>query len=155
MQRRLTFEAPFAQLLGNQICGKRGRVDRRPQARPQPSDCAYMVLVGVREDDGVDLVSNLLQIGGIRHDQVDARRRCVAKGYADIHHDPAPVVRRTVGIGVEIHADFPASAERREDQFCVFHQVLAAERGVLRSNRISRPRMVMSASKWSMLRDAP
>src|SRR5690606_2425293 len=107
------------------------------------------------QDDAEDLLA--LQEAGVRHDHVDARRRLVAEGHADVDHDPLAVGRRPVAVQIEVHADLVRPAQRQEDELValgLFHGVRSSM-WALRRQISSRPRMVRSGSKWSMLAVAP
>ena len=80
-----------------------------------------MVLVRVGQHDRLDVVGVAFEPDRIGHDEIDAGRRVVAERHADIDDDPAPVVRRAVAVGVEVHPDFATAAERREDEFGLAH----------------------------------
>jgi len=53
----------------------------------------------------------------VRHDDVDTGMGAVAKGDAQINHDPFCLARLTVAVQVEVHADFAGTAQGQEVQF--------------------------------------
>jgi hypothetical protein len=42
---------------------------------------------------------------GIGQDDLDAGRRLVAEGHAEVDHDPLAIVSRAKAVQVEVHAD--------------------------------------------------
>jgi hypothetical protein len=56
---------------------------------------------------------------GIRQDDLDAGRRLVAEGHAQVDHDPLAIVGRAKAVQVEVHADLVRPAQRQEDEFVV------------------------------------
>jgi hypothetical protein len=125
----LAEDAGLAQLLAQQEGGEGRGVDGRLQPRPEPGHRADVVLMGVGQHDAENAVGIGLDELGIRQDDLDARRRLVAEGDAEIDHDPLTVERRAVAIEIEIHADLVRPTQRQEDEFSVLagfgHQALA------------------------------
>jgi len=60
----------------------------------------------------LSVVAPLHNEGGIRHDDVDARRGFLAEGDAKIDHQPFA----GVAIEIEIHPDLAAATKRQEEQ---------------------------------------
>ncbi len=56
----------------------------------------------------------------------------------DVDHDPAPVLRRAVGVGVEVHPDFATTAKGSEDEFRALHFSSLAGLAMLRSYRMQQ-----------------
>ncbi len=69
------------------IAGERERqrraVDRNRDVTQQERDSARVVFVGVREENGLDAIGVLAQVGEVGQDQIDTRHVGVGK------HDPA------------------------------------------------------------------
>ena len=59
-----------------------------------------------------------MKVGSGRID-LDARRRLVAEGDAEVDDDPLASVRRAEAVEIEVHADLVRPAERQEDEFVV------------------------------------
>ncbi len=92
-----------------------------------------MVFMRVGKNDRLDLVSEAFQIDRVRHDEVDAGRRVIAKRHAHIDDDPPPIIGRAITVGVEVHPDFPATAKGSEYEFGALHFSSLAALATLRS----------------------
>ena len=116
-----------------------------------------MVLMSMGQDDAEDVVSVLLDELRVGQDDVDARRRLVAEGHADVDDDPLAVVRRAKAVAVEVHADLVRPAKRQEDEFVDGARLAHTmdDAWLLRRKISKRPRMVKSWSKTSILAVAP
>ncbi len=121
MDFRLVLETVLSKLFPNEVCGEGSRVDRRAQSRPEPADGANVILVRMGDQNAVDLRLPFFQERRVRQDQVDAGQTIVRKRHADIDDQPPARIRWTIRVGVEVHADFTAAAQRQEDQFVVLH----------------------------------
>jgi NADH-quinone oxidoreductase subunit L len=119
------YEYLFSQFLAHQICGERGRIDWRLDPRPQMPNGANVIFMRMGEHDPQDRLT--FQIGRIGKDQIHTRHGQAGKRYADIGDNPLAIIRRSIAIGIEVHADFARPAQRQEHQLIVcmrrFHNV--------------------------------
>ena len=71
-----------------------------------------MILMGMGQHEAEEIGAILHDEGGIRHDDVDSRRRLIAEGDSEIDHQPFAVM----AVEIEIHPDLAAAAERQEQE---------------------------------------
>ena len=71
-----------------------------------------MVLMGMSDDDRLELAAQLLDEIDVGQDEIDARQLRSRKGHAAIDHDPLPVLGGAIAVECEVHADFANAAER-------------------------------------------
>ena len=64
-----------------------------------------MVFMRVCQKDRINLITLVFEKGWVRRDQINARCVITAKSHTDIDQDPAPVMLRTVSVGIKVHAD--------------------------------------------------
>ena len=115
----LVLEVPLPQLLAQEEGGEGRRVERCPQARPEPGHGADVILVRVGQDDPENVIGMRLDPARVREDDVDAGRILPAEGHAQVRHDPAPPVWRAVAVEVEVHTDLVGPAKGQENEFVV------------------------------------
>ncbi len=151
----LVEDAGIAQLFSQQKGRERRCEHRRLEPRPQPGDRADMVLMGMGQHDAQDVLGDALGEFGIRQNDLDARGRLVAEGDPQVDDDPLAGIRRTEAVEVEIHADLVRPAERQEDELITLRGGHQAGLATLRRWISSRPRIVRSGSKWSIMSVAP
>ena len=116
-QRHLGLEAAAGELATQRGHGERRRIDRTAQPRPQIGHRAEMVLVGVGEQQAVELVAALGDERRIGHDHVGAGNTVAAERDAAVDHQPAVLVARAIAVEVEVHADLAGPAQWQEQQF--------------------------------------
>ena len=76
-----------------------------------------MVLMGVGDEDGEEVLALALDEAGVREHQVDARQPLLArKPEADIDEDPLARPRRPEPVEGGIHADLAEPAEGHEHE---------------------------------------
>ena len=109
-----------------------------------------MILVGMGQHDGEQVLPALLDEGRIRHEHVDAGQRIAREGDAEIDHQPLALA----SVEVEVHADLAGPAEGQEVQRVALdrRRGTGCVHGALRLRRwISRkPRIVRSGSTASI-----
>ncbi len=115
-----------------------------------------MILMGMGQHEAEEIGAILHDEGRVRHDDVDARRRLIAEGDAEIDHQPFAVM----AVETEIHPDLAAAAERQEQQLVgagtIGHGRFSAQPGSTPVTWISTsPFMVISGSRWAMTGVAP
>jgi hypothetical protein len=82
-----------------------------------------MILVRMGEDEPDQVPHPLPDEGDVGHDDLDARRRFIAEGDAEIDHQPLA----GMAVEVEVHADLARAAEGEEQELirlgreCVGH----------------------------------
>ena len=103
-------QAGLDQLRIDHLGGEGGGVDRAAQARPEVTNGADVVLVGVGKHQPDQILAPFLDEAGVGHEHVHARRAAVGKDDPEIDHEPAP----SVAVEVQVHADLAGSAERQE-----------------------------------------
>ena len=114
-QRHAVQQAGLGQLAAQHRRRERRRVDRAAEPVPEIGDRAEMVLMRVGQHEADQLVAALLDEGRVGHDDVDAGRRLVAEGDAEIDHQPAA----GMAVKVQVHADLARPAERQEQELVV------------------------------------
>ncbi len=107
--------------------------------------------MGMGQHEAEEIGAILHDEGWVRHDDVDARRRFIAEGDAEIDHQPFA----GMAVEAEIHSDFAAAAQRQEQQL-VGAGTIGHGRFFLLNRWISTsPFMVISGSRWAMTGVAP
>ena len=93
VEQRVVVELVLLDLVAKQAARQRGGVDRHAgelgQHVRQPAD---VVLVRVRDQERLDLVAPLLEVGDVADDQVDAEHLLVREGQAAVDDDDVVAV---------------------------------------------------------------
>jgi hypothetical protein len=76
-----------------------------------------MVFMRMGDDDAAQIVLFSLKIADIRQDEIGAGLFRPRKAHAHIHHQPLAIIRGTVTVHGQIHADFAHAAKRQKDEF--------------------------------------
>ena len=99
----------FLDLVAEEAAGERRGVDGHARELGQDvRQTADMVLVGVRDEERLDLVAALLEVRHIGHDQVDAEHLLVGEHQAAVDdHDLVAVLE-----DVHVLADLAHAAQR-------------------------------------------
>ena len=95
-------------------------IDRHIEAGPQIVQRAIMILMGVGDDDALEVLFLLGDVTDVGQHEIDTRKIETGKGHAAIHHDPFALACRPVAVKRQIHPDFTHAAERHKDQFVLF-----------------------------------
>ena len=130
-QERVVAELVLLDLVAQQAARQRRGVDRHArELRQHVGQAADVVLVGVRDEEGLDLVAALLEVGDVGHDEVDAEHLLVGE------HQPAVDDDDLVAVLEDVHvlADLAHAAERDDAQ----DRSVAAEAGVARRGMVRR-----------------
>src|SRR5690606_11205124 len=107
----LAFTLCFKQASGERRCP-----DRRLQHRPDVQKTAVVVLVGMGDDNALQVRQLLLNEADVRQDEIDARKVWSREGHAAIDQKPATVGRRAISVKGQIHADFADTPQRTKYQ---------------------------------------
>ena len=118
-------QAGLVELAPDEVRGERRGVDRHAEIGCEIRDSADMVLMRMRQHDGLELIAALLDEFEIGEHQVDAGILVAREGHPEIDHQPASLTP----VQIDVHADLARSAQGEEQQF-VFggHVLLHAER---------------------------
>ncbi len=112
-EQRVVVELMLLDLVAQQAARQRRGVDRHArevgQDVGQPTD---MVLVGVGDQERLDLVGALAQVGDVGHDEVDAEHLLLGEHQSAIDHDDLIAVLEHV----HVLADLADTAERQDAQ---------------------------------------
>ena len=76
--------------------------------------------MGMGDDDALEVLALFGKEPDIGQYQIDAGQIEAREGHAAIDHDPLAVGGRTIAVKGQVHADFPHSAQRQEDEFVLF-----------------------------------
>ena len=106
--RDLTGQTGFCQFSlqnrGREGCGP----DRASQARPKMMNGPDMILMGMGQNQPDQLVPMGLDEGGVRHDDVNARRLIGTERDPQIDHEPLVIVP----VEIEVHPNLTGTAKR-------------------------------------------
>ena len=112
-QDRVLGELVLLDLVAQQAAGQRRGVDRHArELRQDVRQAADVVLVRVRDEEGLDLLAALLEVGHVGHDEVDAEHLLVGEHQAAVDdHDLVAVLE-----DVHVLADLAHPTERDDAQ---------------------------------------
>ena len=107
-------ELVLLDLDAQQAAGQRGGVDRHTrEVRQDVRQAADVVLVGVGNQEGANLVPVLAEVGDVRNDEVDTEHRLVGEHEPAVDHDDVVAVLEDVHVLADLpHASEGDDAER-------------------------------------------
>ena len=107
-QQRVVVELVLLDLDAQQAAGQRGGVDRHArEVRQDVGQAADVVLVGMGDQEGPDLLAVLAQVGDVRDDEVDPEHLLVGEHESTVDDDDVVAVLEDV----HVLADLPHASE--------------------------------------------
>ena len=100
------------------------RIDRHAEFRRSQSHSAHMILMTMRDQNGLEAIFARLKPRHIGKDQINARC-CIHiwKGNSNINKDQTLFVFWPIAINICVHTNFACSAQRQIDQPILTHSL--------------------------------
>ncbi len=98
---------------GGEGCGVDGDA---AEPRPEVDHGAEMVLMGVSEQQALQVRALLLEEADVGQDDIDARLRVATEGDAQVDDQPLAVARRAIAVEIAVHADLTDAANGHEHE---------------------------------------
>ena len=76
-----------------------------------------MVLMGVGQQQALQVRALFLEETNVRQDDIDARLHLAAEGDAEVDDQPLAVAGRAIAVKIEVHADLADAAKGHEHEF--------------------------------------
>ena len=129
-EQRVVVELVLLDLVAEQAAGERRGVDRaRPGTRQDVRQAADVVLVGVGDEERLDVGLALLQVGDVGDDEVDPEHLLVGEHQAAVDDDDVVAVLEHV----HVLADLADPAERDDPERSVDGRLAMSVPGVRRA----------------------
>ena len=122
-QEGVVVELVLLDLVAKQAAGQGRRVDGDPrELRQDVGQAADVILVGVGDEERLDVSLALLEIGDVGHDQVDAEHLLVGEHQPAVDHDDFVAVFEDVHVLADLA--HPAERDDAERRVAIGHEFL-------------------------------